>query len=149
MKPLTLEETRLKEEMKNNCLKVGKYKDEKAKDKFEMLCHLEDFEVQYWELQKENEHLDWVNCHLRKTNEKLKERIAYLERSNNRRECTILEQRQEISDLEDKLSKIETLIINHNCDTGDIYYKYNGKFLKSELKQRILEILYEESDNNQ
>lgn len=28
MKPLTLEETRLKEEMKNNCLKVGKYKDE-------------------------------------------------------------------------------------------------------------------------
>ena len=54
MKPSTLEETRLKEEMKNNCLKVGKYKDEKAKDKFEMLCHLEDFEVQYWELQQEN-----------------------------------------------------------------------------------------------
>ena len=48
--------------------------------------------------------------------------------------------------LKDKLSKIETLIINHNCDTGDIYYKYNSKFLKSELKQRILEILYEESD---
>ena len=43
-----------------------------------------------------------------------------------------------------KLSKIETLIINHNCDTGDIYYKYNSKFLKSELKQRILEIVYEE-----
>lgn len=55
MKPLTLEETRLKEEMKNNCLKVGKYKDEKAKDKFNMLCHLEDFEVQYWELQQENQ----------------------------------------------------------------------------------------------
>ena len=51
--------------------------------------------------------------------------------------------------LKDKISKIETLIINHNCDTGDIYYKYNNKFLKSELKQRILEILYEESDNNQ
>ena len=48
--------------------------------------------------------------------------------------------------LKDKISKIETLIINHNCDTGDIYYKYNSKFLKSELKQRILEILYEESD---
>ena len=107
MKPLTLEETKLKEEMKNNCLKVGKYKDEKAKDKFEMLCHLEDFEVQYWELQKENEHLDWVNCHLRKTNEKLKERIAYLERSNNRRECTILEQRQEISNLEDNWNDLK------------------------------------------
>ena len=54
--------------------------------------------------------------------------------------------KQENKRLKDKLSKIETLIINHNCDTGDIYYKYNSKFLKSELKQRILEILYEESD---
>ena len=52
--------------------------------------------------------------------------------------------------LKDKISKIETLIINHNCDTGDIYYKYNSKFLKSELKQRILEIVYEEeSDSNE
>ena len=99
MKPLTLEETRLKEQMKERCLAKGQYKDEKAKDKFDMLCHLEDFEVQYWELEKEN------------------------------------------IQLKDKLSKIETLIINHNCDTGDIYYKYNSKFLKSELKQRILEIL--------
>ena len=87
MKPLTLEETRLKEEMKNNCLKVGKYKDEKAKDKFEMLCHLEDFEVQYWELQQENkilkenaEHNDkvvdkvnWENMLLKKENEQLKD----------------------------------------------------------------------------
>lgn len=56
---------------------------------------------------------------------------------------------QENKQLKDKLSKIETLIINHNCDTGDIYYKYNNKFLKSELKQRILEIVYEEgSDSN-
>ena len=60
MKPLTLEETKLKEEMKNNCLKVGKCKDEKAKDKFDMLCHLEDFEVQYWELLKENKELKEV-----------------------------------------------------------------------------------------
>lgn len=48
---------------------------------------------------------------------------------------------KENQQLKDKLSKIETLIINHNCDTGDIYYKYNSKFLKSELKQRILEIV--------
>ena len=54
--------------------------------------------------------------------------------------------KKENKKLKDKLSKVETLIINHNCDTGDIYYKYNSKFLKSELKQRILEILYEESD---
>ena len=49
--------------------------------------------------------------------------------------------KDENKQLKDKLSKIETLIINHNCDTGDIYYKYNSKFVKSELKQRILEIL--------
>ena len=86
---------------------------------------------------------------LQQKNQQLQERMEYLERSNNRREDTIFEQSQKISDLEDKISKIETLIINHNCDTGDIYYKYNSKFLKSELKQRILEIVYEEeSDSN-
>ena len=86
---------------------------------------------------------------LQQKNQQLQERMKYLERSNNRREDTIFEQSQKISGLEDKLSKIETLIINHNCDTGDIYYKYNSKFLKSELKQRILEIVYEEeSDSN-
>lgn len=53
---------------------------------------------------------------------------------------------EENKQLKDKLSKIETLIINHNCDTGDIYYKYNSKFLKSELKQRILEVVYEVSE---
>ena len=62
----------------------------------------------------------------------------------------VLELQEENKRLKDKLSKIETLIINHNCDTGDIYYKYNSKFLKSELKQRILEILYEQgSDSNE
>lgn len=55
--------------------------------------------------------------------------------------------KKENEQLKDKLSKIETLIINHNCDTGDIYYKYNSKFLKSELKQRILEIVYEQGSD--
>lgn len=54
--------------------------------------------------------------------------------------------KKENKKLKDKISKIETLIINHNCDTGDIYYKYNSRFLKSELKQRILEIVYEVSE---
>ena len=60
MKPLTLEETRLKEEMKERCLAKGQYIDENAKSKFEMLCHLEDFEVQYWKLQQENKQLKEV-----------------------------------------------------------------------------------------
>lgn len=61
MKPLTLEETRLKEEMKERCLAKGQYIDENAKAKFKMLCHLEDFEIQYWELLKENKHLKMIN----------------------------------------------------------------------------------------
>ncbi len=57
MEPLTLEETRLKEEMKARCLSKGQYKDENAKAKFKMLCHLEDFAIQYWELKEENDTL--------------------------------------------------------------------------------------------
>ena len=70
-------------------------------------------------LQKENEQLQELECtigiveHNRIISEKnkeihqLKERIEYLERSNNRREDTILEQRQEISDLEDNWIKLK------------------------------------------
>ena len=47
---------------------------------------------------------------LQQDNEKLKERIEYLERSNNRREDTIIEQRQEISDLEDDWNKLKKYI---------------------------------------
>ena len=57
IKPLTLEETKLKEEMKERCLTKGQYTDEKAKDKFNMLCHLEDFEIQYFNLLQENKEL--------------------------------------------------------------------------------------------
>lgn len=46
---------------------------------------------------------------LKQENQQLKERIAYLERSNNRREDTILEQRQEISDLEDNWNKLKEI----------------------------------------
>lgn len=55
MKPLNLEEIRLKEEMKSRCLNKGQYIDENAKAKFDMICHLEDFEVQYWNLEQENQ----------------------------------------------------------------------------------------------
>jgi adenylate cyclase class IV len=56
--------------------------------------------------------------------------------------CDMNEQlEQELERYKNIISKIETLVINHNCDTGDIYYKYNGKYLKSELKERILELL--------
>jgi len=60
MKPLTLEETSLKEEMKARTLIFGEYTDPKAKDKFNVLCHLEDFEIECWELEKENKKLKKV-----------------------------------------------------------------------------------------
>ena len=86
MKPLNLKETLLKEEMKERCLAKGQYIDENAKAKFEMLCHLENFEIKYWELQKENKILkenaenndkvvdkvNWENQLLKKENEQLK-----------------------------------------------------------------------------
>lgn len=50
MKELSLDEIALLEEMKSNCLKKGQYIDDKAKDKFKMLCHLEDFSIAYYEL---------------------------------------------------------------------------------------------------
>jgi len=50
IKPLSIEETKLKEEMKIRCLNKGLYIDEKAEEKFKMLCHLEDFEVKYHDL---------------------------------------------------------------------------------------------------
>lgn len=50
-------------------------------------------------------------------NQQLQERIEYLERSNNRREDIILEQRQEISDLEDNWNKLREYIVKE-------YYMY-------------------------
>ena len=44
---------------------------------------------------------------LQQENKQFQERIEYLERSNDRREDTIIEQRQEISDLEDNLGRLK------------------------------------------
>lgn len=50
VKELSLDEISLLEKMKSNCLKKGQYIDDKAKDNFKMLCHLEDFGIAYYEL---------------------------------------------------------------------------------------------------
>ena len=52
MKYLNEEEVKLLNEMKDRCLNGGQYKDENAKKKFDMLCHLEDFAIQYYNLQE-------------------------------------------------------------------------------------------------
>ena len=55
-------------------------------------------------------------------NKQLKERIAYLERSNNRREDTILEQRQKISDLEDNWNKLKEYLEKSWAESQDIWF---------------------------
>lgn len=71
-----------------------------------------------------------LNC-LQKENKRLKERIAYIERSNNRREDNILEQRQEISDLEDNWNKLKEYL--HNVDVViDYSENYDGRFINYE-----------------
>lgn len=64
---------------------------------------------------------------LTKENQEFQERIEYLERSNNRREDTILEQRQEISDLEDNWNKLKEFIDTLWLDDKGIIMKIKDK----------------------
>ena len=59
---------------------------------------------------------------LQQENKQLKERIEYLERSNNRREDTILEQRQKISDLEDNWNKLKKQEIDRFNESQDVQF---------------------------
>lgn len=69
MKELSLDEISLLEEMKSNCLKKGQYIDDKAKDKFKMLCHLEDFSIAYYELLEViKEVREYLNNHIEQWN---------------------------------------------------------------------------------
>lgn len=56
--------------------------------------------------------LELMISKLQQENKQLKERMEYLERSNNRREDIIIEQRQEISDLEDNWDELKEYLIN-------------------------------------
>lgn len=59
---------------------------------------------------------------LLKENKQLKKRIEYLERNNNRREDTILEQRQRISDLEENWNSLKKQVINRFNKSQDIQF---------------------------
>lgn len=83
---------------------------------------------------------------LQQENKQLKERMEYLERSNDRREDIIIEQRQEISDLEDNWDELKE-IIRKKQD----YYKY---FKDNRYKKFLFELLnkmqeLEGSDSNE
>lgn len=69
-----------------------------------------------------------INQKLQQENKQLQERIEYLERSNNRREDTILEQRQKIGDLEDNWNKLKEIAksrsgLKKQCYNGGLWFE--------------------------
>lgn len=80
-------------------------------------------------------------------NKQLQERMEYLERSNNRREDIIIEQRQEINNLEDNWDELKKYL--HNVDVViDNSENYDGHFINyDELIDKIQE-LEQGSDSN-
>lgn len=79
-------------------------------------------------------------------NKQLQERMEYLERSNNRREDIIIEQRQEISDLEDNWDELKEYL--HNVDVVvDYSENYDGHFINyDELIDKMQELQGSGSD---
>lgn len=79
-------------------------------------------------------------------NKQLQKRMEYLERSNNRREDIIIEQRQEISDLEDNWDELKEYL--HNVDVVvDYSENYDGHFINyDELIDKMQELQGSGSD---
>lgn len=110
---------------------INKWLDEEYGCSYTRLEELHDFYFKkYCDLQQENKKLngaiqtyDILLKANTEENKQLQERIEYLERSNNRREDTILGQRQEISDLEDNWNKLRKWIVynKHNENTEQHY----------------------------
>lgn len=133
------------------------------KNKYEKIITLTTELYEENEILKENaqnndkvvDKINWDNQLLKKENQKLKERIEYLERSNNRREDTILEQRQEISDLEDNWDKLKKYfnerieVCNNRLSTPFCNFEKATKerLIFTQCLEKLEEL--EESDNNQ
>ena len=71
---------------------------------------------------------------LRKQNKELKSDIEVLQRVKNFYKRHTLKYYR-------RCNKANVLIQRHNEDTGYIYYKYDNKFVRSELKERLSEVL--------
>ena len=159
MKQLTLEETALKEEMKERCLAKGQYVDENAKKKFDMLCHLEDFEVQYWELQKENKILkenaenndkvvdkvNWENQLLKKENQELKEQLEEYQLQNIDLRADIMIQKKAFPN---KLIKDKTFYDLYNMPTYEDLLHQQKEFT-SYLEKIIEELECDDVDDEE
>ena len=80
----------------------------------------------------------------RQLKEKLKDEESWRvkiakENSSNVSECLkLIEQKKQYKSV---LDEIRELINNHNRNAGKLYYKYNNRYLLSEIKEDILQIL--------
>ena len=130
MKPLTVEETRLKEETKERCLAKGQYTDENAKAKFDMLCHLEDFEIQYWELLKENEKL-------KEELEETKKCLKDMYHINIENDKDLDKLKTQLEECKDKINWYENFEVNKTIDQlrlkHNIQQKEFIKYLEDEI----------------
>ena len=81
-------------------------------------------------------------------NKQLQERMEYLERSNDRREDIIIEQRQEINNLEDNWDELKGYL--HNVDVVvDYSENYDGHFINyDELIDKMQELQQENKKIN-
>lgn len=83
----------------------------------------------------------WIDLTIdesKKENQALRERVAYLERSNNRREDTIIEQYHEIVELEGKYKELDKMceLYSKSLYNAELnQYKCNWNKLKDELRQ--------------
>ena len=110
--------------------------------------------LKYNELESASILLLRTEIRLKKENKILKERIEYLEWSNNRREDTILEQRQEISNLEDNWNKLREYIRETKLKEFEKSYskRFGKTFTQAEVIvcNMILDKMQElEGDNNE
>lgn len=55
----------------------------------------------------------------------------------------VAELTDENSKYKEVINKINVFLDNHDTNAGNLYYKYNGKYLLSEIKEDIRDILKE------
>ena len=139
MKPLTLEETGLKEELKRQYYEKEKLGIKNSRENFKMLCHLEDFEIQYWELLKENKELKLELSGYRQAILEDKDMLGLKEEAKELKEKYL----NAVADYETTMSELQELkkenkILRKNAENNDkVVDKVNWEnmLLKKENKQ--------------
>lgn len=93
------------------------------------------YERTWEELYEDNVRFQKYTDKLKKENKELKERIEYLERSNNRREGTITEQYHEIVGLETRWNKLKEYIKETKLKEFEKSYgkRYGKTFTQAEI----------------